>query len=71
MTDKELRKLKRVELIEILYYMRNEIDELRAANQRLETRIDQLIGNVQPSQTAVESGTENAAPAEHTAEDAE
>ena len=44
MTDKELRKLRRDELIEILYYMRQEIDELRAENERLESRIDRLIG---------------------------
>ncbi len=44
MTDKELRKLRRDELIEILYYMRQEIDDLRAENERLESRIDRLIG---------------------------
>ncbi len=64
MTDKELRKLKRVELIEILYYMRNEIDELQAANQRLETRIDQLIGNAQPQQEISEPAAENVSAAE-------
>ncbi len=64
MTDKELRKLKRVELIEILYYMRNEIDELQAANQRLETRIDQLIGNAQPQQEVSEPAVENVSAAE-------
>lgn len=44
MTDKELRKLRRSELIEILYYMRREIDELSEQNRKLESRIDRLIG---------------------------
>lgn len=50
MTDKELKKLKRSELIEILYYMRREIDELREENEKLESRIDRLIGKVIPVQ---------------------
>jgi len=50
MTDKELKKLKRSELIEILYYMRREIDELREKNEKLELRIDRLIGKVTPVQ---------------------
>lgn len=40
LTDKELRRLKRAELIEMLYYMRTEIDELKAQNQQLQTRLD-------------------------------
>ena len=36
MTDKELRQLKRTELIEMLYYMKTEIDELKAENEQLE-----------------------------------
>lgn len=48
MTDKELKKLKRSELIEILYYMRQEIDDLRAENEKLESRIDRLIGKAAP-----------------------
>lgn len=43
MTDKELRKLKRSELIEILYYMRQEIDELNEKNKKLEERLDMFI----------------------------
>lgn len=35
MDDKELRKLKKSELLEILLYMRKEIDALREENQRL------------------------------------
>lgn len=44
MTDKELRKLKRPELIEILLYMRQEIDELRSENENLRERLDKLVG---------------------------
>jgi len=44
MTDKELHKLKRSELIEILYYMRQEIDRLNAENQKLTERLDRLVG---------------------------
>ena len=43
MTDKELRRLKRRELIEILYYLSRENNELKEKNQKLEMRIDALI----------------------------
>ncbi len=43
MTDKELRRLKRTELIEILYYMRSEIDELKAENEQLKFRLDAFL----------------------------
>lgn len=42
MTDKELRKLKRAELLEILFYLRKELDELKAENAALTVRIDEL-----------------------------
>lgn len=42
MTDKELRKLKRAELLEILFYLRKEFDELKAENAALTARIDEL-----------------------------
>lgn len=42
MTDKELRKLKRAELLEILFYLRKELDELQAENAALTERIDEL-----------------------------
>ncbi|MBR1529578.1 MAG: hypothetical protein IJ642_09815 [Oscillospiraceae bacterium] len=44
MTDKQLRQLKRSDLIEILYYMRTELDELRAENEQLKARLDALVG---------------------------
>lgn len=46
MTDKQVRKLKRAELIEILYYLRKENDELREENDKLNQRIDALFGNM-------------------------
>lgn len=44
MTDKELRALKRADLIEILYYLRRENDELTEENQRLRAQVDALLG---------------------------
>lgn len=44
MTDKELRKLKRADLIEILYYMREKIDSLTAENERLYKCLDVIGG---------------------------
>lgn len=41
MTDKELKKLKRRELLEILYYMRKELDETRLENERLQKLNDE------------------------------
>lgn len=39
MTDKELRKLKRSELLEILYFMRKEIDSLKSENEELRSSL--------------------------------
>jgi|GEM_PF-604880 hypothetical protein len=44
MTDKELRKLKRAELIEILYYLKKENEELEEENNRLKDRLYTLAG---------------------------
>lgn len=38
MTDKELRKLKRADLLEILYYLQKEIDELKEENAMLKEK---------------------------------
>lgn len=47
MTDKELRRSSRKELIEMLYYLRKELDDVREENQRLNTRLDLLLGQAQ------------------------
>lgn len=53
MTDKELRKLKRAELLEILYYLRKELDELKAENASLTARIDELTKTSQRAEFAL------------------
>lgn len=40
MTDKELHKLKRLELLDLLFYMRKEMDELQEENERLKKQIE-------------------------------
>ncbi len=40
MTDKELRKLKRPELLEIMYYLQKEVEELRAENESLKNKLE-------------------------------
>lgn len=40
MTDKELRKLKRIELLDLLFYMRKEMDELQEENERLKKQVE-------------------------------
>jgi hypothetical protein len=41
MTDKELRKLRRPELLEILFSMRTRLDSLTEENERLKARLEQ------------------------------
>lgn len=45
MTDNDLKKLKRKDLLEILYYMRKELDETRLENERLQELIDERNKN--------------------------
>lgn len=40
MTDKELHKLKRPELLDLMLYMRRELDELQAENESLKRQIE-------------------------------
>ncbi|MBQ7131579.1 MAG: hypothetical protein IJO29_03320 [Oscillospiraceae bacterium] len=40
MTDKELRKLKKPELLEILFYLQKEVEALKAENDKLSQRLD-------------------------------
>ncbi len=42
MTDKELRRLKRSELLELMFYLREELDKLKEENESLKSRIDDL-----------------------------
>ena len=41
MTDKELRRLKRAELLEILYYLQKENEELKAELEQRKAEADQ------------------------------
>ena len=50
MTDKELRKTKKADLIEMLYYLRTEIDELKAQNDTLRAKVLLLSGE-QPAES--------------------
>ncbi len=58
MTDKQLRRSKKSELIEMLYYMRKEVDRLSEENKELRERLDKLIGEAvsRPAVSAVEEG---------------
>jgi len=40
MTDKELHKLKRSELLDLLFYMRKELDTLQEENESLKRQIE-------------------------------
>ncbi len=43
MTDKQLRKAKKTELIEMLYYMRKELDKVQEENALLRERLDKFV----------------------------
>lgn len=45
MTDKELHKLKRPELLELLFCMRDELDKLRAENDDLRRQLEDTDEN--------------------------
>ncbi|MDE6833704.1 MAG: hypothetical protein K2J39_05595 [Ruminococcus sp.] len=40
MTDKELHKLKRSELLDLLYYIRKELDKLQEENESLKKQLE-------------------------------
>lgn len=42
MTEKELHKLRRTELLEILLYLQKELDSVKAENNALQTQLQQL-----------------------------
>ena len=60
MTDKELRKLKRSDLIELLYYLSRENDELREENGKLQEKLDAFVLQAANVQSA--GNAETAAP---------
>lgn len=44
MTDKELRKLKRADLLEILFHLQKELDEVRSENLNLKQQLQNGSG---------------------------
>lgn len=46
MTDKELRKLKRSELLEILYYLQKEVETLQEENESLKQQLENAQGGI-------------------------
>ena len=53
MTDKEFRKLKRVELLEMLYYLQKENEDLRAENDALKQNVDDLTKSAMNAKTVL------------------
>lgn len=45
MTDKQLRKAKKSELLEMLYYMRKELDKYQEENKILRERLDKFVAD--------------------------
>ncbi|MCR5599651.1 MAG: hypothetical protein K6G33_02765 [Ruminococcus sp.] len=43
MTDKQLRKAKKTELLEMLYYMRKELDKVQEENSLLHKQLGELV----------------------------
>ncbi len=44
MTDKEVRKLKKPDLLEILFYLQKENETLRTENEKLQKQVESLMG---------------------------
>ena len=61
MTDKELRKLSRSDLIEILYYLSRENDSLREENAQLKARLDAIVDKMVEERSSEPVGTSTAA----------
>lgn len=65
MTNKELRKLKRSELMEVLYYLKKENETLQNENESLKQQLENARGgisteNLEKIIDAVKSATEEA-----------
>ena len=54
LTDKEVKKLKRAELMELFYYMKKEIDHLTEENQQLREDKQQLSDALNVTKVALE-----------------
>ncbi len=54
MTDKEVRKLKRADLLEILFYLQKENDSLREENEQLRKQMESLTSASGISDTDLE-----------------
>lgn len=48
MTEKELRKLKRSELLEIMYYLQKELDTVKTENESLKQRLEKAESGITP-----------------------
>lgn len=46
MTDKQLRKLRRAELLEMMFYIQKELDELKEENESLKQKLEQVEGGL-------------------------
>lgn len=46
MTEKELRKLKRSDLLEIMYYLQKEIETLQTENESLRQQLENAEGGI-------------------------
>lgn len=53
MTDKELRRLKRADLLEIMFYLRDELDKLKKENESLKSRIDEMSDAAMKERTEI------------------
>lgn len=58
MTDKEVRKLKKPELLEMLFYLQKEVEALKEENSSLRTQIEGLSSGIALSETEIQKLTE-------------
>lgn len=46
MTDKQLRKLRRAELLEMMFYIQKELDKLKEENESLKQKLEKAEGGL-------------------------